>query len=153
MIPPFYPDQAKPYISESEAQSLFQRVDEIFKKTGNPICPFILIPIIGITMTIGIIRGFLYQKVVNVPLVLSIAIGVPFVLLIGWFVVFMILRCNRKRDVTELIEQWNRTEGVPKGLYLALGSDNGISPDDFWLGIYPLVIRGQYGPSTVMTAK
>ena len=40
-----------------------------------------------------------------------------------------------------MIEQWNRTEGVPKGIYFALGSDNGISPDDFWLGVYPRRIR------------
>ena len=152
MIPPFYPDQARPYISESEAQSLFQRLDEIFNKTGSPPCPLILIPIIGATMTIGIIMGFL-RKGVNVPLVLGIMIGVPIVLFIGYFAIIMILRCNRKREITEVIEQWNRTEGVPKGIYLALGSDNGISPDDFWLGIYPLVIRGRYGPSTVVTAK
>ena len=152
MIPPFYPDQARPYISESEAQSLFQRLDEIFNKTGSPPCPLILIPIIGATMTIGIIMGFL-RKGVNVPLVLGIMIGVPIVLFIGYFAIIMILRCNRKREITEVIEQWNRTEGVPKGIYLALGSDNGISPDYFWLGIYPLVLRGRYGPSTVVTAK
>ena len=55
-----------------------------------------------------------------------------------------------------MIEQWNNTEGVPKGIYLALGSDNGISADDFWQGIYPFVIRAGpvgVGPYTVINPK
>ena len=89
MIPRFYPDQAKPYISEREAQSLFQRVDEIFKKTGSPPFPFILIPIIATTITIAITFGFLL-KGANVPLVYGIMIAVPTVLFIGYFAIIMI---------------------------------------------------------------
>ena len=65
----------------------------------------------------------------------------------------MILGSKRKREITEVIEQWNRTEGVPKGIHFALGSDNGISPDDFWLGVYPRRIRVGRNSHIVVTTK
>ena len=136
-MPPFYPDQARPYISESEAQSLFQRLDEIFLKTGSPIFPFMLIPFMWLIIAVApsIIafnngNSYGWSSVIIVP-----------ILFIGCVTIIMILRTKRKREITEVIEQWNRTEGVPKGIYFALGSDNGISPDDFWLGVYPRRIR------------
>ena len=109
-MPPFYPDQARPYISESEAQSLFQRLDEIFHKTGHPPYPLML-------------AGFilLFPLCCLLPLNMSLV-------------------SKRKREITEVIEQWNRTEGFPKGIYFALGSDHGTSPDDFWNGLYPRAI-------------
>ena len=109
-MPPFYPDQARPYISESEAQSLFQRLDEIFHKTGHPPCPGILLASILPCLFCCLLPA-------NMSLV-----------------------SKRKREITEVIEQWNRTEGFPKGIYFALGSDHGTSPDDFWNGIYPSAI-------------
>ena len=110
VIPPFYPDQAKPYLSESEAQSLFQRVDEIFHKTGSPPCPLVI-------MASFLLPLFCCLVPVNISLL-----------------------SKRKREITEVIEQWNRTEGFPKGIYFALGSDHGTSPDDFWNGLYPRAI-------------
>ena len=135
MIPSPYPDQARPYISESEAQSLFQRLDEIFHKIVNPVCPLMLIPCIGgiiivIAAFTGLIGGFNEGwQYVFIPLI-------PFILFIGCLAFAKILLSKRKRDVTEAIEQWNRTEGVSKGIYFALGSDNCISPKDFWLGFF-----------------
>ena len=75
------------------------------------------------------------------------------ILFIGCDAIIMILRSKRKREITEVIEQWNRTEGVPKGIYFALGSDNGISPDDFWLGVYPRRIRVGRNSHIVVTTK
>ena len=152
-MPPFYPDQARPYISESEAQSLFQRLDEIFHKTGSPFFPLMLLPFIGMTIVIAIstsllVGAGLFSWVIGV---LS-AIFIP-VLFIGCFAIIMILGSKRKREITEVIEQWNRTEGVPKGIYFALGSDNGISPDDFWLGVYPRRIRVGRNSHIVVTTK
>ena len=108
-MPPFYPDQARPYISESEAQSLFQRLDEIFHKTGNPPGPLALL------------------ATCLLPLCCLMPVNI-------------FLVSKRKREITEVIEHWNRTEGFPKGIYFALGSDHGSSPDDFWNGIYPRTI-------------
>ena len=118
-MPPFYPDQARPYISESEAQSLFQRVDEIFHKTGSPPLPLV------------IVASFLVPLLCLVPC----------------------LRSKRKREIAEVIEQWNRTEGFPKGIYFALGSDHGTSPDDFWNGIYPGTIRVGNNVNIVVITK
>jgi len=75
------------------------------------------------------------------------------ILFIGCVAIIMILRSKRKREITEVIEQWNRTEGVPKGIYFALGSDNGISPDDFWLGVYPRRIRVGRNSHIVVTTN
>ena len=122
MIPPFYPDQARPYISENEAQSLFQRLNEIFHKTGSPFFPLTLVPFIGIVFTIWL--GGVVTAVITTLLFCSDV------------AIIMILRSKRKRDVTELIEQWNKTEGIPKGIYFALGSGNEKSPDDFWLDVH-----------------
>ena len=147
VIPPFYPDQAKPYLSESEAQSLFQRVDEIFHQTGNPLllpllAPLLIVPI-GFYLIIGIGEG---DAALYAGLIMILA---PVILpAITMITITLILASKRKGKITEVIEQWNRTEGIPKGIYLALGSDNGISPDNFWLGIYPR--RGRYGPNGTM---
>ena len=122
MIPPFYPDQARPYISENEAQSLFKRLNEIFHKTGSPFFPLTLVPFIGIVFTIWL-GGVVTAVIVTTLFFSSVAI-------------IIILRSKRKRDVTKAIEQWNRTEGVPKGIFFALGSGNEKSPDDFWLDVH-----------------
>ena len=145
MIPPFYPDQARPYISEHEAQSLFQRLDEIFHKTGSPFFPLMILPFIGMIIVIAI---GLTTWLVGV----ASAVIVP-ILFFGMIAIIMILGAKRKREVTEVIEQWNRTEGVPKGIYFALGSDNGISPDEFWLGVYPRRIRVGRNSHIVVTTK
>ena len=144
VIPPFYPDQAKPYLSESEAQSLFQRVDEIFHQTGNPLllpllAPLLILPI-GFYLMMGV--GDIYAGLIIMlaPAILPAIVMIPIIL---------ILTFKRKGKITEVIEQWNRTEGIPKGIYLALGSDHGISPENFWLAIYPRRYRGRY--ATVIT--
>ena len=122
MIPPFYPDEARPYISESEAQSLFERLNEIFHKTGSPFFPLTIVPFIGIVFTIWL--GGVVTAVIVTTLFFCSDVAI-----------IMILRSKRKRDVTELIEQWNKTEGIPKGIYFALGSGNEKSPEDFWLDV------------------
>ena len=122
MIPPFYPDKARPYITENEAQSLFKRLNEIFHKTGSPFFPLTLVPFIGIVFTIWL-GGVVTAVITTLFFCSDVAI-------------IMILRSKRKRDVTELIEQWNKTEGIPKGIYFALGSGNEKSPDDFWLDVH-----------------
>ena len=116
------PDLARPYISESEAHSLFKRLNEIFHKTGSPFFPLTLVPFIGIVFTIWL--GGVVTAVITTLLFCSDV------------AIIMILRSKRKRDVTELIEQWNKTEGIPKGIYFALGSGNEKSPDDFWLDVH-----------------
>ena len=145
MIPPFYPDQARPYISESEAQSLFQRLDEIFHKTGSPFFPLMILPFLGMIIVIAV---GLTTWLVGV----ASAVIVP-ILFFGSIAIFMILAAKRKREVTEVIEQWNRTEGVPKGVYFALGSNDGISPDEFWLGVYPRRLRVGRNSHIVVTTK
>ena len=145
MIPPFYPDQARPYISESEAQSLFQRLDDIFLKTGSPFFPLMIIPFLGMIIVTAVALTTWLGGVVTVVIV-------P-ILFFVCIAIIMILGSKRKREVTEVIEQWNRTEGVPKGIYFALGSDNGISPDEFWLGVYPRRIRVGHNSHIVVTSK
>ena len=137
MIPSPYPDQARPYISESEAQSLFQRLDEIFHKTGSPFFPLILIPFIGMTVFIAVFTSFLFG---GGGFIFIISVIIIPILFIGRIAIIMILESKRKREITEVIEQWNRTEGVPKGIYFALGSENDISPHHFWLEVYPMRI-------------
>ena len=148
-MPPFYPDQARPYISESEEQSLFQRLDEIFLKTGSPIFPFMLIPFIGLIIVVALSvmafnngSDYGWISVIIIP-----------ILFIGCVTIMMILRTKRKREITEVIEQWNRTEGFPKGIYFALGSDHGTSPDDFWNGIYPGTISVGNNVNIVVITK
>ena len=93
MIPPFYPDQARPYISESEAQSLFQRLDEIFHKTGSPFFPLMLIPFIGMTIVIAVSTSLLVggggfsSGVISVIIIL--------ILFIGRIAIIMILESKR----------------------------------------------------------
>ena len=148
MIPPFFPDQARPYISESEAQSLFQRLDEIFHKTGSPYFPLMILPFIGL---IALVFGFSITYW-SVGTAVVTAVIVP-ILFFGSLAIIIILGAKSKKEVTEVIEQWNRTEGVPKGVYIALGSNNGISPDEFWLGVNPRRIRVGRHSHIIVTTK
>ena len=116
-MPPFYPDQARPYISESEAQSLFQRLDEIFHKTGSPFFPLMLFSFMGMIVVVAL--SIMAINSGNIFGLISVIIF-P-ILFIGCVAIIMILRSKRNREITEVIEQWN----------IALGSDNGTSPDDF----------------------
>ena len=45
---------------------------------------------------------------------------------------------KKKTDLTKLIDEWNRMEGIPKGIYFALGTENGVSSDDFFMSLVPL---------------
>ena len=45
----------------------------------------------------------------------------------------MYLPNKRKTDLTKLIDEWNRMEGIPKGIYFALGTEHGVSSDDFFM--------------------
>ena len=108
MIPPFFPDQAQPYISESEARSLFQRLDGIFRKTGSPYFPLMIFPFI--VLIIAIIWS-LSETSWSFGIAVVTAVIFP-ILFFGGIAIIMILGAKRKREVTEVIEQWHRTEGV-----------------------------------------
>ena len=41
-VPPFYPDQAKPFLAQAEAEKLFAKLDRIFLETGCPPFPLML---------------------------------------------------------------------------------------------------------------
>ena len=41
-LPPFYPDQAKPFLAQAEAEKLFAKLDRIFLETGCPPFPLLL---------------------------------------------------------------------------------------------------------------
>ena len=110
-----------------------------------------LIPFIGMTIVIAVSTSLLVGGAGFSSGVISVII-IP-ILFIGCVAIIMILGSKRKREITEAIEQWNRMEGVPKGIYFALGSDNGISPDDFWLGVYPRRIRVGRNSQIVVTTK
>ena len=76
--------------------------------------------------------------------------GLTFLSFFIMMAIFMILQSSRKKKIQEKVSRWNSTEGIPKGLYFALGGDDGESPDDFWLGIYPRRIRvGQHRAITI----
>jgi hypothetical protein len=124
---------------------LFQRLDEIFHKTGSPFFPLMILPFLGMIIVIAV---GLTTWLVGV----ATAVIVP-ILFFGSIAIIMILGAKRKREVTAVIEQWNRTEGVPKGVYFALGSNDGISPDEFWLGVYPRRIRVGRNSHIVVTTK
>ena len=42
------------------------------------------------------------------------------------------LASKRKTEMKNLLEEWNRTEGKPRGIYFAFGTEYGMSPDDFF---------------------
>ena len=51
---------------------------------------------------------------------------------------------KRKTRIIEELNNWNTNEGTTRGIYFALGGEdgrNGPSNDDFWLGIYPMTLR------------
>ena len=159
-IPPFYPDAARPYLSEIEAKALFERFETICQKTGFPKLPTILLPFLLLpVLTYMMIKQFssevdsMLENEENqhfnyTPLL--IAVGVTFVL---WFVLMFIfwgiMARKRKSQLTALFEEWNKTEGVPKGLFFELGDPSGPSVDKFWNGLYPTTIRG--GGNTTIT--
>ena len=52
-------------------------------------------------------------------------------------------RRKRRLRITKEVNSWNINEGIPRGIYFALGVEDGTtghSPDDFWRGIYPTKI-------------
>ena len=157
-IPPFYPDAARPYLSENEAKALFERFETICQKTGFPKLPMILLPFLLLpVLTYMMIKQFsseedMYEEDYNQQFNYStiIAVGVTFAV---WFllsIIFLwIMARIRKSQLTALFEEWNKTEGVPKGLFFELGDPSGPSVDKFWNGLYPTTIRG--GGNTTIT--
>jgi len=118
VVPPFFPDKAKPYITETEAKILFDRFDKISKTTGAPFFPMIGIP---------------FFILIFIPLT-GIAIGIvmftmTFIIIFG---TIWSMASKRKTEMKNLLEEWNRTEGKPRGIYFAFGTENGVSPDDFF---------------------
>ena len=126
MVPVFYPESAKPYIAESEAKLLFERFNEICRKTGVPICPLMLIPFILFILVV-IINPLSIPTSVRV-----IGITLPLLAFVGIMGLIIFLGAKRKKELTNLIDEWNRTDGIPKGIYFAFGTENGVSPDDFF---------------------
>ena len=111
-MPPFYPDQARPHLSETEAKTLFDQIDKIFQNTGAPILPLVLFPILFIFIPFmgmySIIDPF-YSH----PMFIGIGALFP-VFYVGFFAYIFIMVRKRKTQVTQLIQDWNRTEGVPQ---------------------------------------
>ena len=134
LVPPFFPDQAKPYISETESKALFDRINEIFRKTGFPLLPMMLIPFL-LVIPVGFIAVVPKS---NGQMQMFVAIA-PIVLMIIFFILLSCLIAlqgsRRKNGLKNLIEEWNRTEGIPKGIYFALGTENGVSPVDFFMNL------------------
>ena len=124
VVPPFFPDKAKPYITETEAKILFERFDKISQTTGAPLFPMVGIPFLMIILVIFIIQFHIWIWVVGI-------IMVP----ISFFVIFgivLFLSSKRKTEMKNLLEEWNRTQGKPRGIYFAFGTEYGVSPDDFF---------------------
>ena len=109
-MPPFYPDQARPLLPETEAKTLFDQVDTIFHNTGFPAMPLVFFPSI-------------FVLILFIPTEDRITLGsssfiISMSLIFGFFVgilaIKFIMYSKRKTQVTQLIQDWNRTEGVPK---------------------------------------
>ena len=82
-----------------------------------------------------VLEGIGLAVLVIVPLAL---IFLPFLSFIGYRLLAM---NKRKTRIMEALDDWNTNEGTSRGIYFALGGEdgrNGPSDDDFWLGIYPL---------------
>ena len=157
-IPPFYPDAARPYLSEIEAKALFERFETICQKTGFPklpmvLLPFLLLPILIYMMIKQFSSEDMYtEEEENQQFNYStiIAVGVTFGLLFFLSIIFLYIMARiRKSQLTALFEEWNKTEGVPKGLFFELGDPSGPSVDKFWNGLYPTTIR--IGNNTTLT--
>lgn len=126
-VPVFYPDRARPYVAESEAKLLFDRFNVISRRTGVPLCPLMLIPFI-LFIIVAIIISL--SSPTSVGLVVGVV--VPPLSFFGLIGLLIFLSAKRKRELTNLIDEWNRTVGIPKGIYFAFGTGNGVSTDDFF---------------------
>ena len=143
---PFYPDAAQPYLSEIEAKELFGRFETICQKTGFPRLPMLLFPFLLAPILIYVItQDFNNSTIIGV----GVTIGVLFFLSA---ISLWIMARIRKSQLTALFEEWNKTEGVPKGLFFRLGDPSGPSEDKFWNGIYPMTINiGDGNALTILT--
>ena len=126
-VPVFYPDRARPYVAESEAKSLFDRFNVISRKTGVPLCPLVLTPFM-LFILVAIILSLSSPKSVGIV----IGVVTPPLSFFGVIGLLIFLSAKRKRELTNLIDEWNRTVGIPKGIYFAFGTGNGVSTDDFF---------------------
>ena len=127
VVPPFFPDQAKPYISEAEAKALFDRFNEISQKTGTPIFPMMAIPFLVIIL-VGITNSISFPSSARIAIGIAM-VPISFFTIIG---IILFMASKRKTGIKNVVEEWNRTEGIPKGVYFALGTENGVSPEDFF---------------------
>jgi len=147
VLPPFYPDSASSFVSQKEAKTFFEKLDKIFQETGLSlkwlifanlalmIVPLVIIVILIVTK---VLEGIGLAVLVIVPLAL---IFLPFLSFIGYRLLAM---NKRKTRIMEELDNWNTNEGTSRGIYFALGGEdgrNGPSDDDFWLGIYPRTLR------------
>lgn len=127
-VPVFYPDRARPYVAESEAKLLFDRFNVISRRTGVPFCPLMLIPFI-LFILVAIIISLSFPTSVGF---MVIGVVVPPLSFFGIIGLIIFLSAKRKGELTNLIDEWNRTVGIPKGIYFAFGTGNGVSTDDFF---------------------
>lgn len=128
VVPPFFPDQAKPYISETESKALFERFNEISRKTGAPIMPMALFPPLSV-IPFPFIPLVPKSNQMFLLYSLIVLMTIFFILSVG---ILTLLYFKRRNGLKNLIEEWNRTEGIPKGIYFALGTENGVSSVDFF---------------------
>jgi len=173
ILPPFYPDSASVFLSKDEAQFLFTRLNKIFKQTGMGMgapccCMWILI---FLTMLIAPMVIFLpdylkenypsfHEEVIKSlenqikdfqsPVMISVfALGALF--LLCPCLCLCCIGCKkycRKSKITSEIEYWNKIVGMPRGIYFALGGEDGrtgASAEEFWLGLYPRKIQTRSG--------
>ena len=154
-IPPFYPDAARPYLSEIEARALFDRFETICQKTGTPMVPMMLLPFLLLPILIYMMAEQFsryteeeMQQYNYLPLIIAggVTFGLWYILL---FIFWGIMARKKKSQLTALFEEWNKTEGVPKGLFFELGDPSGPSVDKFWNGFYPTTVR--IGNNTTLT--
>jgi len=143
VLPPLYPDELSTFISKEEAKTFFKRLNKILQKTGIGSgfhCVNVLVaPVILLTLIFG---DFLQRGESKTTFTVCLVIeGIFF-----WaFCIFAYSnKRKRKLKITEEVNSWNRNQGLERGIYFALGGENGTtgpSVDDFWRGIYPMRMK------------
>lgn len=183
-MPPFYPDSASVFLSREEAQNLFSKMNKIFKNTGmgmGAVCCTIWIQILLTIIVLTLVflppnyfneniendssfyEGFL-QRLQNPntfwesPVIIGACV-IGGITALAPFLCLCCLWCRqgiRKSNLTSELENWNRKVGLPRGIYFALGGEDGRtgpSAEDFWLGIYPRRIQTRAGRHVIIDNK
>ena len=106
---------------------------QFLKKTGAPLYPIALFP-----MALGIVPALAFG--LDFPNQIEMTIGAvvgAVVSMFGLVGLVGLLAYQRKAQVTKLLEEWNKTEGLPKGIFFELGDITGPAPETFWRSVNP----------------